>query len=77
MKDTFDYVIGTEKIRPIGGFYNYMGKLTQLVRNPGPNFKVVTFSEHHISNEYWGETALDAYNKVEIAVRKWIDKQTH
>ena len=75
MKDTFDYVIGTEKIRPIGGFYNYTAKLTRLVRNPGPDFKIVSFSEHHIGNEYWGETALDAYNKVDIAVRKWIDRQ--
>ena len=77
MSDTFDYVIRTEKIRPIDGFYNYSAKLKWIVRNPGPHSKVVTASEHQIGNEFWGETAQDAYNKVDIAVRKWIDRQTN
>ena len=56
MKDTFDYAIGTEKIHPIDGFYSYSAKLRWLVRNPGPQFKAVSYSEHHIRNEFWGET---------------------
>jgi hypothetical protein len=77
MNDTFDYVIGTEKIRPIDGFYQYSAKLRWLVRNSGSNAKVVSYAEHHIGNEYWGETAQDAYNKVDIAVRRWIERQTN
>jgi hypothetical protein len=77
MRDTFDYAIGTEKMRPIDGYYQYSAKLKWLVRNPGPKSTVIRYAEHQIHNEFWGETAQDAYNKADSAVRKWIDRQSN
>ncbi|MBA3868228.1 MAG: hypothetical protein H0X30_03670 [Anaerolineae bacterium] len=76
MPDKFNYHISTEQIQQLPGGEKFVAKVTRLVRNPGPNHKLVPLLPvNDIGHEFWGKTEREAYAKAEADVKKWIAEQ--
>ena len=75
MSDKFSYHISTEQVPQLSSGERFAAKVTKLVRNPGPNHKLVPLSPNNVGHEFWGKTEGEAYAKAEAEVKAWIAAQ--